>query len=277
MNLLHGAIDTHVHSFPDVVARKLDDIAVVEQARAAGMRGVLLKSHVFSTAERAWLLSRLFPDFRIAGGITLNATVGGFNPAAVQAALKLGAVQVWMPTLSTANHREHLGGSGTLTVLNGRRLCGEAEVILRLIAAKGAILATGHLSPVEAELLIDTALELGVTRVNVTHPEWPVTALPIDVQRRLASSGRVYLERCYVATQPGAPAPIPFDVIVEQIRATPLSQNVIASDFGMPQYATPVEGMRAFIGRLLENGFSEGEVRLLCQANPARLLGLEAG
>src|SRR5262245_33723100 len=103
-DLLHGAIDTHVHSYPDVVARKLDDLAVVEQARAAGMRAVLLKSHVFSTAERAWLLSRLFPDFRVFGGITLNDTVGGLNPSAVEAALKLGAVQVWMPTLSAANH-----------------------------------------------------------------------------------------------------------------------------------------------------------------------------
>src|SRR5687767_7121390 len=100
MDLLRGAIDTHVHSFPDVVARKLDDLALVEQARAAGMRGILLKSHVFSTAERAWLLRKLYPDFLTFGGITLNHSVGGLNPKAVEAALKLGAVQVWMPTLS---------------------------------------------------------------------------------------------------------------------------------------------------------------------------------
>ena len=43
MNLLAGAIDTHVHSFPDVVSRKLDDIALVEQARAAGFRDFVAK------------------------------------------------------------------------------------------------------------------------------------------------------------------------------------------------------------------------------------------
>ena len=276
MDLLRGAIDTPVHSFPGVIARKLDDIALVRQAREAGLRAVLLKSHVFSTAERAWLLNQLFPDFRTFGGIVLNDSVGGLNARAVEAALALGAIQVWMPTLSAANHRTHLDGSGSLTVLNGKLLRDEATEILRLIAAKGAILATGHLSPAESELLIDAALDLGVPRVNVTHPEWPVTAMPLNVQRRLAETGRVFLERCYVATQPGAPAPIPFDLIVEQIRATPLAQNVIASDFGMPQYGTPVEGMRAFIQNLQDNGFTAAEVRALCQTNPARLLGLEA-
>jgi hypothetical protein len=276
MDFLRGAIDTHVHSFPDVVARKLDDIALVEQARAAGMRGLLLKSHVFSTAERAWLLSKLFPDFRTFGGIALNATVGGLNPAAVDAALKLGAVQVWMPTLSAANHRAHLGGNGSLTVLDRGRLRPEVVEILRLIAAQGAILATGHLSPAESEALIEAALEIGVGRVNVTHPEWPVTAMPIAVQRRLAETGRVYLERCFVATQPGAPAPIPLAAIAAQIRATPLAQNIIASDFGMPQYAAPVEGLRMFAEQLLAAGFAAGEVAAMCQANPARLLKLEA-
>src|SRR5262245_28099925 len=235
MNLLHGAIDTHVHSFPDVIARKLDDIALVRQAREAGMRAVLRKSHVFSTAERAWLLNRIFPDFRTFGGIVLNDSVGGLNPRAVEAALAMGAVQVWMPTLSAANHHAHLGGGGTLSVIRGTHLSDEALEILRLIAAKGAILATGHLSPRESEALIDAALEIGISRVNVTHPEWPVTAVPLNAQRRLAETGRVFLERCYVATQPGAPAPISFEVIAEQIRATPLRQNVIASDFGMPQ------------------------------------------
>jgi hypothetical protein len=276
MDLLRGAIDTHVHSFPDVVARKLDDLALVDQARAAGMRGLLLKSHVFSTAERAWLLSRLYPDFKTFGGIVLNNTVGGLNPAAAKAALQLGAVQVWMPTLSAANHHQHLGGGGTLTVLDQGRLRPEATEILRLIASAGAILATGHLSPRESELLIDAALEIGVTRVNVTHPEWPVTALPLAVQRRLAETGCVFLERCFVATQAGAPAPIRFELIVEQIRATPLEQNIIASDFGMPQYGTPVEGLRNFIEQLLSAGFREDEVRAMCQTNPARLLKLES-
>ncbi len=275
MNLLRGAIDTHVHSYPDVIPRKLDDLALVEQARTAGMRAVMLKSHVFSTAERAWLLNQWFPEFRVFGSITLNETVGGLNPRAVEAALKLGAAQVWMPTLSAANHHAHLGGGGSLNVLADGKLRREVLDILRLIAEGNAILATGHLSPVESEMLVEAALELGVLRVSVTHPEWPVTAMPVAVQERLASTGRVFLERCFVATQPGAPAPIALETMIEQIRATPIEQNVLASDFGMPQYATPPEGMRMFIEALLGGGFTEDEVWAMCQKNPARLLNLE--
>jgi hypothetical protein len=274
-NLLRRAIDTHVHSYPDVVERKLDDVELVEQARAAGMRGLLLKSHVFSTAERAWLLNRLYADFRVAGGLVLNDTVGGLNPRAVEAALKLGAVQVWMPTLSAANHRQHLGGGGTLTVLDDGHLRPEVIEILRLLAEGDAILATGHLSPRETEVLIEAALERGVSRINVTHPEWPVTAFPIESQRRFAKTGRVFLERCLVATLPGAPAPIPFERIVQEIRGTPIEQNIIASDLGMPQFPTPVEGLRTFIGRLLEAGFTADGVCSMCQVNPARLLRWE--
>src|SRR5437763_13281982 len=35
--LLEGAVDTHVHSSPDLVARKLDDYDVARQARERGM------------------------------------------------------------------------------------------------------------------------------------------------------------------------------------------------------------------------------------------------
>jgi hypothetical protein len=160
-------------------------------------------------------------------------------------------------------------------VLDKDRLRPEAIEILRLIAAHDAILATGHLSPGESEQLIDAALEIGVSRVNVTHPEWPVTAMPLATQQRLSETGRVFLERCFVATQSGAPAPIEFSVIVNQIRSTPIEQNIIASDFGMPQYGTPVEGMRMFIEQLLTAGFAERDVRAMCQNNPARLLKLE--
>ena len=31
-DLLHGAIDCHVHSFPDIIKRRLDDLELVEQA-----------------------------------------------------------------------------------------------------------------------------------------------------------------------------------------------------------------------------------------------------
>src|SRR4051812_5386192 len=54
-----GAIDMHVHSHPDVFGRSMDDIDVATLARAKGMRGILLKNHVVTTADRAALVMKV--------------------------------------------------------------------------------------------------------------------------------------------------------------------------------------------------------------------------
>ncbi len=276
MDLLQGAIDCHVHSFPDIIRRRLDDLELVEQARAAGMRAVVLKCHASSTCERAYLLNRFFPDFRVFGGIVLNDSVGGLNPRAVDVALTMGAMQVWMPTKSAANHHTHLNGaSGGLTILDGSRLRGEVRDIVRLVADADAVLATGHLSPEESHVLIEEALARGVRRISVTHPEWGVTAIPIALQQKLAPTGAVYFERCLACTEPDVPKHVLFGTIVGQIRAVGPATTIAATDYGMPQYPEPVAGMRALIEQFLAAGFTEHEVKLMVQDNPARLLRWE--
>ena len=50
-----GVIDMHVHPDPDVFGRALTDIELATIARRKGMRGVVLKNHVVTTADRAAL------------------------------------------------------------------------------------------------------------------------------------------------------------------------------------------------------------------------------
>src|SRR6266508_3906304 len=97
---LTGTIDLHIHSAPDVGPRKMDDLEVARQAAQRGMRAILLKSHWTLTADRAYLVEKVVSGIRVFGGLALNQSVGGFNPAAVEVALKMGAAQIWMPTLS---------------------------------------------------------------------------------------------------------------------------------------------------------------------------------
>lgn len=59
--LIKGAYDMHIHSEPDVLPRKFDDIVLAEHATAAGMAGVVLKSHYICTADRANLINKMFP------------------------------------------------------------------------------------------------------------------------------------------------------------------------------------------------------------------------
>ena len=98
MELLEGAVDIHIHSAPDIYTRILNDIELALQAQEMGMKAILVKNHFTETAGRARLATDV-TGFMVFGGIALNFSVGGINPHAVRAALKLGAKTVWMPTL----------------------------------------------------------------------------------------------------------------------------------------------------------------------------------
>ncbi|MGH6629845.1 MAG: DUF6282 family protein, partial [Burkholderiales bacterium] len=53
-----GVIDMHVHSHPDVFGRNMDDFDIAHMAKARGMRGILLKNHVTTTADRAAMVMK---------------------------------------------------------------------------------------------------------------------------------------------------------------------------------------------------------------------------
>ena len=88
---LRGAIDIHVHSDPDRVPRVLDAMEAVKQAREAGLRGLVLKSHWDPTAGLAMLTRKYNPGIEVFGGIDLNLPVGGMNVAAVRSAHSQGS------------------------------------------------------------------------------------------------------------------------------------------------------------------------------------------
>ena len=275
-DLLHGAADLHVHSAPDIDPRRFNDFELAQEAARTGMSALLIKSHQFSTVERAWLVSRVVKNINVFGGIVLNDTVGGFNPRAVEVALGLGAKQVWMPTRSALNHRRAHGVHDGLTVLgDDRRLKPEVERILELIAPTDCILGTGHLSPEESCVLIEAARAAGVQRILVTHPEWSVTSFPIALQRQLAALGNVWFERCFVSTTHRC-GHTPWPVIENAIADVGVDTTVIATDLGQPDTPPPAEGLRLYADKLCSAGFATDDVRRMMRDNPLSLLGLPA-
>src|SRR3954465_7407127 len=79
-----GVIDMHVHPDPDVFGRSLTDVELAMIARRKAMPGILLKNTVVTTADRAALAMQQVPGIEVWGGIVLNSSVGGVNPAAVE-------------------------------------------------------------------------------------------------------------------------------------------------------------------------------------------------
>ena len=277
---LTGLVDMHIHSAPDVQPRYADDIEIVRQARQAGLRAVLLKSHVTLTSDRAVIAEKAVGEIQVFGGLALNDPVGGLNPAAVEAALRMGAKEIWMPTRSAAHMHRQEGKPGGITLMADLAAPGEPsplrpEVyeIIDLIAAADAILATGHVSPAESVALANCARQRGVRKILVTHPEAAFIRMPAELQASLARAG-VFFERCYVDTTPFMDSAVKLAEIAEMIRRIGVGSTVLSTDFGQAGNASPVEGMRAYLAGLSAEGFRPQEIQRMAGENPADLLGL---
>jgi Family of unknown function (DUF6282) len=271
-DFLEDAIDLHVHSAPDVDARRFNDLDLAREAARAGMGAILIKSHQNSTVERAWLVSKVVTGIQVFGGLVLNETVGGLNVAAVKLALAMGAKEIWMPTRSALNHRLFHGESGGISVLDaGGRLVPAAQAIIEAVAQTDCILSTGHLSPREAVALIHHARQCGVGKVLVTHPEWAPTFYPFAQQKELALLGNVWFERCFVSTTHLCGS-VPFKVIEQAIIEAGVDSTVLSTDLGQPQTPPPAEGLRLYADQLRSSGFSVDHIRQMMCTNPAHLL-----
>ncbi|MGH7265123.1 MAG: DUF6282 family protein [Candidatus Rokuibacteriota bacterium] len=287
-DLLRGAIDLHTHSAPSLFDRLLDDVGLAEQARAAGMRAVLYKAHEQDTTGRAALVRRAVPGIFAFGGVVLNHAVGGLNPVAVDASIKLGARMVWMPTMSSRHHIAFYGGShfghgmrGTtprggagLSVLDDDgALHGEVQEILALIGEAGVCLSTGHLSLPEIRVLVPAARKAGVHRVLVTHPDLKLSAIAVEDQKALADEGAIMEKDVNTLGPPWHS--ITLDAMVKSIREVGPSRCVLATDYGQLHSPSPVDGLRVFVQLCLEQGIGEADVRTMVATNPGRLLGLD--
>ncbi|MBM3679536.1 MAG: hypothetical protein FJW96_16920 [Actinobacteria bacterium] len=269
--LLQGAIDVHVHTRPDVIARRYTDVDVARLAEAAGMRAVVVKCHHESTVGRAAAASAA-TGFPVYGGIVLNRWCGGLDPAVVEASLALGARIVWWPTLSSPAHATVFDGHPTPEPPLG----GEARAICRLVAEHGAVLATGHAGRETVQALVALAAEEG-TRILVTHADFLVPDLTFEEQAVLAGAhDDVWFERCAYMCLPGTPHPKPVGPVVEAIRATGgPARNVVSSDLGQPELPPYPDGLVSFAGALVGHGLAEDDVRAMLTCQPARLLRLD--
>ena len=270
-----GAFDLHVHSAPDLRPRSVNDWELCEQAIAAGIRGMILKSHWTETATRASLLRQQFPRLEIHGSLCLNSSVGGLNPEAVKTALNLGAKEIWMPTVDAANPNQNSCEQAASLSLLGKsgNLRPDVKRIIRMVAEAGVILGTGHVLPEETRKLVPVALAGGVRRILITHPEWPATYFSPEEQKRLVTPGRVFFERCYVSTK-SAGGSVPIDEIIEGIRTTGPEHTVLTTDFGVAGLPTPAEAFGEYLELIRRAGLKEREIVTMVVDNPTYLLAL---
>ncbi|MEM3434038.1 MAG: DUF6282 family protein [Candidatus Methanomethyliaceae archaeon] len=271
---LEGFIDMHIHTAPDVRERCCDDMEAARAAKREGLRAILIKSHVTSTADRAALAEKYVGGIRVFGGLVLNMQVGGLNPAAVEAALKMGAKEIWFPTFSAQHQLRQEGKGGGVTIFaEDGTIRPEVYEIVDLIHRANAILATGHLSVEETVALVSLARERGVSKIVVTHPEAPFIRMSAELQVALSQKG-VFFERCYVNTTHAVGNPVTIQEIAASIRLVGVGSTILSTDFGLASLPHPVDGLREYLSRLADEGFGDRELIRMASENPALLLDI---
>jgi Family of unknown function (DUF6282) len=272
---LPGVIDFHAHSDPDSMPRSIDAVDLARLAKSRGMRGLVLKNHYESTAALAYMVRKAVPGIEIYGGIDLNRSVGGVNPAAVERMILMkggwGRV-VWFPTFDAENQvRDSHETRPFVSVSRSGQLLPEVKEVIALAAKNNLVVETGHSSAEEGLMIVREAHRQGVAHIVVTHAMLAPVRMNVAQMREAAREG-AYLEFVYNGLL-GANKAAPRDY-AGAIRAVGAASCILASDLGQVGNPLHPDGLIAFFVALRAEGISQADIDRMSKTNPARALGL---
>lgn len=292
--LIAGAYDLHVHPGPDIQVRKVTDLELSARVIQAGMAGYAIKSHYLCTAERAKTVNTVCPGCRAIGAITLNNSVGGLNPVAVEIAARAGAKIVWLPSVDSQYERDFLFGSDgrqrilpywarivqdleqsgiscppiSLTDENGR-LKSAVYDILDIACRYKLCIATSHVSHADAFAVARAAHTRGFERLLISHVLYPSTTYTLEERKEFVRLGAL-LEYSYSTFTTGKTT---YEATLDGILSIGPEHCIISSDLGMPNGEMPDVGLLNFSQMLYRDGISFEMIQRMNRYNPEFLLG----
>ena len=178
--LLQGAIDCHIHAFPDFVHRSQDMIQIAIEASKCGMRAIAFKDHWNISATSAYLTQRHIDDMIARGELTNRVEVYGgvgmcfgMRPEYVRVGLQYPNFKmIWFPTFTSygfwrgAGHPEH---EGVRLCSEDGKVLPEVKEIMEMAAEKKVGIGFGHTDFQELLPLGRLAKDIGV-RATLDHP-----------------------------------------------------------------------------------------------------------
>ena len=288
---IEGGYDLQVHVAPDVIARRIDDLDLAKEFLAHKLKCFVLKSHYAPTYERAKVVTKAVPGIQAFGAITLNHSVGGLNPVALEIAGRSGNKIVWMPTVDAANEtagrtdgptdklpfwakiQRELAATGVspapMTVIGpDGKINAAARGCLEIIGKYDMILATGHLSKKEIYQLVKTGKEIGLKRILVTHAEFPSQNMTAAEQLECADLGAL-IEHCFTTMYTKK---APWEAYFDSVRKVGPERVVLSTDLGQTINPPVADGFAMFAQKMLDAGFSVADVRRMAVTNPTNLV-----
>jgi hypothetical protein len=274
--VLRNAIDIHVHTEPDSRPRSVDAIEAVQHAKADGMRAIVLKNHYEYTSGLAYIAGKQVPGVEVFGGVDLNLTVGGMNPAAVEyMAATTGArgKLVWMATFDAENQvRFSKENRPFVSVSKNGELLPATKAVIAAIAKHGLVLATGHNSAEEGLMLIREGKRQGVQHIVVTHAMNDPIRMSVPQMQEAAKLGAMVE---FVGGNIGdADGKARMDRFADAIKKIGPAFCILSSDLGQKGNPLPTDGFAAFLGAMKARGLTDQDIDRMARRNPAQLLGL---
>jgi hypothetical protein len=282
-DILEGAIDHHIHAYPDFVYRTQDMIEVSIDATLAKMGGVGFKDHFFNTAGCAYLTQKyidymvqqgdLSNSIQVYGGIGINFRM---DVAMVETALRYpNCKMIWFPTFQSTGYYRALGKEAGIPLIDEKgKVTPEVEQVLELSVKNKVGVGLGHTDFKELYPVAKKAKEIGA-RTVLDHPLLELNKLTIDEMKEIASLGTYVGAYC----QPMIPSlyqPVadPFET-VNLIKTIGADKCVIGGDFGQVLHVKSIEGNRIFVRALIGFGIPKQDIITMFKTNPRKLLWLD--
>lgn len=286
-DLIAGAIDLHAHGYPEISLSYKGRVTDHDWAKAAqelNVGGFVIKSHVWPTMERAYLLQDQFPDLRIYGAVTLNPNVGGLSPWTVESAIALGATALWFPTWSARFDIEHHGGKyfrshlpfynqlsakdGIYLLEKTGELVDEAKVIIDMARDAGLVVGTGHISPAESIKLAEYCCDVGFRKLIFTHA-MGVGANQAEMEAMAQLGGYIEFSYLHVLLQR-----FQISDIIDAVKKIGPEKCILTTDAFFSWTPPEPEMFRLFAGVLHYHGLEPHHIRQMVYDIPRKLLDL---
>jgi hypothetical protein len=274
---LIGAIDLHAHFGPDSYERQWDAFEVVKLAKERGLRGVVLKNHWSETAGLATLIRKYGAQgIEVFGAVTMDTPVGGVNPMAVRYMSDVEGTWgriVWMPTHDSEHEVNYYKETRAKAIVSrSGKLIPEVFEVLDLIKERNLTLATGHVEPEEALMIMAEAKKRGITRIIVTHPllgpQFTAMSLP-QLQESVKLGGAVEITAGTLSRDGAGKTHA-----IEIIKALGARNVFVGSDSGLVGTPNHPDALAMAAKSLRAAGFSEEDLNWMFKNTPARLVGL---
>ncbi|MEV7211415.1 MULTISPECIES: DUF6282 family protein [unclassified Streptomyces] len=277
-----AVVDVHYHAGPDLYRRRLTSTGAGRAYAEVG-GWVVLKSHLTSTAARAWEARE--EGLPVSGTLVLNELAGGVRPRALEQAVYAhgpdspARLVVHLPTLTGPAHTSALRRTPFHPLLDsgrwraGRvldsdgRLRRDVREVLRAARDLPVAVATGHCNREAALRVVDEVVRLEVPRLLLTHATHPMSGFTPDDLTDLCDVSGLHVEITALTLLLGHRDAAHLG---EVVRAHP--RVVFSSDLGQPGQPGVKEWLDLSAQWFRAAHLTSREITAITRTNPTQLL-----